>query len=678
MAKNRKNENGRLSIKRVTLIFCAVSAVFCIGLFALIAKFWQPGMVISTAVCVAAFALLCGLAWFIFERKNRGTTLDDGLASVIGRIMFDAVVKTNTPVFICDSEETVIWYNNATEEVCGKSGKIYGKKASELVGKDLSEIRSDRSRRGAKLTFGGRVFYASYDHINTDADDFTLITTTDATDEEALIKKMADDEPVVSYIVIDNFMEMMQYDSEIYRPVTSRIDEILRDWTDEVGGILKEYERDKYLFIADTKTLNNIIQNKFDILDRVREIKVAESNIPMTISMGVSAIKGSFEDKEKAARAALDMALQRGGDQAAVKNDESIDFYGGVTKTVQKRTNVKARVVAGELVSLIKKASNVIVMGHKYADFDAFGACIGLARIAMHCGSRVNVVVDESNRSLIDSREIIDGEEDFRGVFVDKSVGQDLLQTGTFVIVTDLNDLNMAEAPDIAFNAGTLAVIDHHIKKFEFEKAPDIEYIDPSASSACELVSEMLEQILPNDALTYSEANLMLSGITLDTKQFTRNTGTRTFSAAMYLRDRGADPVVVTSLFRESFDDYKREANFRGNVEIYRRNFAITDVGENIETDATYRIIAAKAADNLLKVEGIQASFAVVKLGDTVHISARSTGAVNVQLIMESMGGGGHFDGAAVQLQDKSLAEAIGDLKQAIDTFLSEKSNQIN
>ena len=326
----------------------------------------------------------------------------------------------------------------------------------------------------------------------------------------------------------------------------------------------------------------------------------------------------------------------------------------------------------------MKKASNVIVMGHKYADFDAFGACIGLARIAMHCGSRVNVVVDESNRSLIDSREIIDGEEDFRGVFVDKSVGQDLLQTGTFVIVTDLNDLNMAEAPDIAFNAGTLAVIDHHIKKFEFEKAPDIEYIDPSASSACELVSEMLEQILPNDALTYSEANLMLSGITLDTKQFTRNTGTRTFSAAMYLRDRGADPVVVTSLFRESFDDYKREANFRGNVEIYRRNFAITDVGENIETDATYRIIAAKAADNLLKVEGIQASFAVVKLGDTVHISARSTGAVNVQLIMESMGGGGHFDGAAVQLQDKSLAEAIGDLKQAIDTFLSEKSNQIN
>ena len=678
MSKNRKNRNGKVGIRRVTLIFCAASAVFCIGLFALIAKFWQPGMVISTAVCVAAFALLCGIAWFIFERRSQGTTLDDSLASVIGRIMFDAVVKMNTPVFICDSKESIIWYNNATEEVCGKSGKIYGRKVSDIVGRDLSDIRNDRSRRGAKLYFGGKVFYASYDHINTETDDFTLITTTDATDEEALIEKMADEEPVVSYIVIDNFMEMMQYDSEIYRPVTSKIDEILRDWTDETGGILKEYERDKYLFISDTRTLNDIILNKFDVLDRVRDIRVAESNIPMTISMGVSAIHGSFEDKEKAARAALDMALQRGGDQVAVKNDESIDFYGGVTKTVQKRTNVRARVVANELLSLMKMSSNVIIMGHKYADFDAFGACIGLARIAMHSGSRVNVVIDESNRSLLEARKIIDGEEEFRGVFIDKSVGQDLLQTGTFVVVTDLNDLNMAEAPDIAFNAGKLAVIDHHIKKFEFEKAPEIEYIDPSASSACELVAEMLEQVLPNEALTYSEANLMLSGITLDTKQFTRNTGTRTFSAAMYLRDRGADPIVVTSLFRESFDDYKREANFRGNVEIYRRSFAITDVGENVQTDGTYRTIAAKAADNLLKVEGIMASFAVVKLGDAVHISARSSGAVNVQLIMESMGGGGHFDGAAVQLQDKSLAEAITMLKQAIDAFLNEKSNQID
>ena len=232
-----------------------------------------------------------------------------------------------------------------------------------------------------------------------------------------------------------------------------------------------------------------------------------------------------------------------------------------------------------------------------------------------------------------------------------------------------MNNLKIAELPELAYRTELLAVIDHHRKTAEFDRAPDVEYIEPSASATCEIVAEMLEQVLPNDELSAAEATLMLAGITLDTKHFAKDTGTRTFSAAMYLRDRGADPTVVQSLFRESYSDYMREARFRSNVEIYREKVAITVV-EDDESSAADRIIASKAADNLLMVNGIRASFAVVRIGDTLHLSARSSGAINVQLIVEELGGGGHFAAAGAQIKDKSSAEMLTALKAAIDKHL--------
>ena len=315
-------------------------------------------------------------------------------------------------------------------------------------------------------------------------------------------------------------------------------------------------------------------------------------------------------------------------------------------------------------MSAIKSASNVLIMGHKYADFDAFGACVGLARIAMYCGARVNIVINMADRNLAGCRSMLESEEDFLGIFVNAQTGLDLLETGTLVIVADVNNFAIAEEPELAYRTENLAVIDHHRKMSEFKREPDVEYIEPSASAACEIVAEMLEQVLPKDDLTPAEANLMLAGITLDTKQFTKNTGTRTFSAAMYLRDRGADPTEVQRLFKESFDDYMREAKFRRNVEIYRGVCAITIVEDS---DGADRVIAAKAADNLLMVDGIKASFAAIRSGDTVHLSARSQGEVNVQLILEEMGGGGHYDAAGAQRVGESMDDIIAKLKEAID-----------
>ena len=584
--------------------------------------------------------------------------------------MFDAVVKMNSPVFICNSAERVVWFNSAMESMYPEKSKLHGTHITDLCGVSLGEIREDRSTDGARLVIGERSFSAKYNHIRTEEDDFALIITTETTELDALSEKMAGDEIVICYIIIDNLGEMMQYDSEQYRPASSKIDEILRAWAGEYGGILKEYERDKYLFITENRVLHELIIQKFDILDRVRGVTVGDTNLPLTISMGVSAIHGTFEEKEKAAHAALDMALQRGGDQAAVKSDESMDFFGGVTKTVQKRTNVRARVVSNALMAAMKKASNVLIMGHRYADFDAFGSCVGLAKLAMFCGAKVNVIIDTADRNLLGCRQMLENEEEFGGVFIDAAHGLDLLRTDTLVILSDVNNLKICECPELADRTDSLAVIDHHRKVSEFESEPDVEYIEPSASSACELVAEMLEQVLPKDALSSAVASVMLAGITLDTKQFTKNTGTRTFSSAMYLRDRGADPTAVRALFKESFDDYMREAKFRGNVDIYRGICAITIVDDISEEDGGFRIIAAKAADNLLMVDGVKASFAIIRLGEVVHISARSAGGINVQLIMEELGGGGHFDGAAAQIREQTMDEVLASLKKSIDKIV--------
>lgn len=665
MSKNTGQNKGESTFRRITAIVFVVTALVCIGLFAFASARGELPPVVVAVSLSAIYCAVCVIAYIIFEKKPT-RDIPEKLKPIMGRVMFEAVVKMDSPVFICDSEEKLVWFNSATEALIG-SGKLFGEKVSDILGVSLSDMRKSSVLSGTHLTVNGRGFGTQYHHIKTDEEDFTLIVTTETTDYDELSKRMQEDELVVGYVSIDNLGEMIQYDTEHYRPAAAKIDEILRAWAEEYGAVLKDYERDKYLLVTQVKELDKMIVQKFDILDRVREVKAGETNLPLTVSMGVSSVGETYAEKEKSAHAALDMALQRGGDQAVVKTDESTEYYGGVMKTVQKRTNVWARVMSNELMNEINSASNVIIMGHKRADFDAFGACVGLARIAMFCGTRVNIVIDKADRNLIGCRTIIAENGDYLGLFITAEEALDLLETDTLVIVADANNLDITEEPELARRAEKLAVIDHHRKTNVFTRDVDVEYIEPSASSACELISEMLEQVLPKDELSSAEANVMLAGITLDTNQFTKNTGTRTFSAAMYLRDRGADPVLVKGMFKESFEDYRREAMFRQNVEIYRGVYAITTVSDNKNGDHLDRTIAAKAADNLLVVDGIKASFALISDGDAVHVSARSSGEINVELIMKKLGGGGHFDGAAAQFENKSVNEVITELKTAID-----------
>ena len=626
--------------------------------------------IVTGCVLGALYVVVIWLAHRLLNRR-RGPK-NENLSPVMGRIMFDAVVKLPTPVFICDEDERILWYNTATEALYSSKNKLYGESVKELFGVGLAEIRNPENGDSVMLTCEGRHFLARYTAIKTDDNDFCLIMTDEITEEEHLRKRLVDEELAAAYIYVDNFAEMMQYDSENYRIAAAKIDEVLRDWAEECGGILKEYERDKYLFLMEKRVLAHCVARKFDVLDRVRAVRAGDFELPMTISMGVSNVSGSLADREKAAHTALDMALQRGGDQAVVKGDASIDFYGGITKTVQKRTNVRSRVVSGELVSAMKKASNVLVMGHRNADFDSIGSCVGLTRLAMYCGARVNMIVNRSDRNLTGMLELLGTEEDFLGVLIDEAAAFDLVETGTLVVVGDVNNVAIMESPELARRAGTLAIIDHHRKVAEFDRPVAIEYIEPSASSASELVAEMLEQVLPKDELPSQEATLLLAGIILDTGKFTRSTGTRTFSAAMFLRDCGAMPEAVMAMNRTSMDDYQREGKFRQNITLYRGQCAIAcaQTDNAAEAGPADRIIAAKAANNLLSVEGIEASFALMKIGDVIHISARSSGSLNVQLILEKIGGGGHYDAAGAQLSGITMREAVEQLKAAIDTQL--------
>jgi c-di-AMP phosphodiesterase-like protein len=365
------------------------------------------------------------------------------------------------------------------------------------------------------------------------------------------------------------------------------------------------------------------------------------------------------------------MALQRGGDQVVVKSEDNFDFYGGKTKTVQKQDKVRSRVIANELIGLLSTAENVIVMGHKYPDFDAFASCIAVLRLAKFCGVKAFIVCDKTTKTLAPCFSKIEGDPEYEHVFIDKTEAQDMIRSDTLAVLVDVNNIDFCEAPDIVNTARDVVIIDHHRKTSEFKIQPKISYIEPSASSASELLCEFLEQIIPLKTLPKIEADFLLAGIFLDTKNFTHNTGIRTFASAMYLKGEGANPLDARAFFNMELEDFRSEASFETNVVMYRSFIALA-LNENEDNPPIARVNASRAADRLLSVSGVRASFALCRIGDSVHISARSQGKINVQLILEKIGGGGHFDSAGAQLKGSTVSNAVSLLREAIDEYFVE------
>lgn len=507
--------------------------------------------------------------------------------------------------------------------------------------------------------------------------DYYLITFRDVTDYVDLRAKLLRETPVVAYIVLDNLQELAQYVRVSYRSAVGELESILQNWAKELGGLLREYDRDKYLLLMSNAALQGCIEDNFRILERVRSVRLGDNSYPVTISMGIAANGNTFHDCDAVARAALDVALQRGGDQVVVKRTDGITVYGGQVKLLQSNTSVISRVNSNQLCALCAQAGNVLIMAHKNPDYDAIGACVGAARLALGArgtedGGEVRIVTDLACDSFKICCEQLESLALYNNMFVDATTGLDLVRSDTLLIMVDVNNINIVESPDIARNVANIAIIDHH-RQFEvFEFAPVLSYIHPTASSASELMTEMLEQSPYAEELLKEEATLLLSGIMLDTKNFTHSTGAQTFSAVHYLYGRGAHTNVTRSFFYDTPEELRTSGLFGANATVYRQRIAITWIdSKNMGNDHTNpRIAASKAADKLLAVRGIDASFALIKANGTVNISARSGDRINVQLIMEKLGGGGHFDMAGAQLVDTNLKHACEQLKVAIDDYL--------
>lgn len=621
---------------------------------------------------VAAYLFLAILAEVLLRIPSRVTQkeMTEAVGAQLGTVNLDFMVSLRQPVLICEDDGKIVWFNSALSALTDRPSRLYGMPFESLTGLSIRAVQ-DNSEKGTAIVMGERHFLLRTGELAVKSRKFLVTVFEDRTELETALLEKENTTVLIAYVLIDNLDELSEYAQTSTRTAASEVEAELEKWAAELDGVLKEYEREKFLLLFDRKHLATLTENKFDILDRIREIRVGDGGLPMTVSIGVSRAEGTPAQRASASAKCLDMALQRGGDQVVLRNEDgSLDFYGGKTKTVQKRTRVRARMMALNLLAQISASSDVLIMMHRFPDFDAIGAAFGMMRLSAFCGVRAHMIVNTADPNFVRCRRLVQHLPDYRkeSCFLRPAQAQEFIGPETLLVIVDVNARGELETPEIAdmIPGKKTVYVDHHRKTAEFSEKPIIEYIEPSASSACELITEMIEQTMQPGILQKEEADIMYAGIQLDTKQFVRNTGVRTFSAALFLRGEGAIPSDAQALFKTDIVDFLSEAQYENGVTLYRDHFALA-VSDADGSDAGVRLAASKAADKLLSVEGIRASFALCRMGDGVRISARSDGEVNVQRIMEKLGGGGHFDASAAFLSETSMEQAMDLLKEAID-----------
>ncbi len=677
-------------IEELPSLVYTVLAVLSIAIHILLTTYTNVSVPVCGLIIISAYiALSLVIHLTVHKRMSLFRIASDASEEQNNGVIYTFRHHLKAPYAVVTEKGKLVTVNTAMKHAAGAKATVFNADLREICDISLESLIADASleseiaeqdeeREDADVLkdkksichIGNRTYHVECHPLHSKGKLFYLLMFNDITELEELSLRHRSEHTAVAYIVIDNLDEIAQYAKVSYQAEAIEVENILKAWAKELGGILREYDKHKYMLLLSRAALRQCAKSKFEILDSIREIHVGDENMPITVSMGVTTVGGTLAEREHEALVCLDLALQRGGDQAVMKNETGTFYFGGRTKSQQKRSGGHSRIIATRLCSMISAASNVIVMGHSNPDFDSIGACVGIAALSMHLGVKVKIVTDLNSENFKACTTRLRELADYKNIFVDDVVGLGESEFGTLLIVVDANDFSILEAPEIAAGAFKIAVIDHHIKKNEFSDEPQLVYIDPSASSACELVSEILEFSIPVGTLRKEEANVIMSGIMVDTQNFTRTVGTRTFATALYLRGAGASPEYARTFFEQAFEDYRSEAMFGIGAEIYRDQIAIT-TGEGTGSSGD-RVAAAKAADKLLAVKNVNAAFALMLMGDTVHISGRSNGKINVQLILERIGGGGHFDVAGAALAETGLEEAKSRLTAAIDAYLKD------
>lgn len=659
-----KNKNQTNERTMLTALFAIVFGVLSIMLFA--------GLVLSKISPIASFVtslvfLVAANLIFALIMRRRKNSDSEKFNRGLGQIMLETVIKMQFPMVICDTSGKIIWRNRAFGSATESIGSVMGVTIDTISSINLEELAEHKE---LSVELCERRYEVDPFAFKTDEKTYWFLVFDDCTELDTLNEKIENERSVVGYIQIDNIDELAQSSKASYHDELNRVSAILREYAESKNAILREYDRNRYIILMNRDGLSRSRATNFDVLDKVREVKVGDLGLPFTISVGLTDVGETLADRENGAREALSMALARGGDQVAYKSESAMEFFGGNTRPVQKRSSAAAKLRSAELVARIARAGNILIMGHSGADQDCFGASVGIARLAMYCYVKPYIIVDKNDRNTIPFLEKFASLPEYADVFVDAEEAQDLINSDTLLVVVDVNNIDHMLSSGIAFAVNDAIIIDHHRKTDSKDKRDWLaEYIEPSASSASELVSEILEQSIGEGQLLKEEADALLGGILLDTKQFTKSTGTRTFNAAIYLRSAGASIYESARELKSDYGEFKKQSKILSDLVIYKGRFAIAK--DESDGEPIDRIAAAKAAENLLSIKGVDAAFALIRIGGETHISARSGASVSVQLILEKIGGGGHFDSAGAKSQG-SMLSVLESLKAAIDEYIEE------
>jgi len=641
----------------------------------------RAGVLIS---CFTVFYFAVTL-WLYFYNKPAIMNELISFATEYGQIQRKLLRDLELPYALLDDTGKVIWTNIAFENVTHQ-GKGFNKSITALfptITRDRLPDDNGVDEAQYELEYEGSEYVAKFRKISLkemaensemiDAQGYDgYLIAVYLYDETALhiaLQEVDDQSLAVGMIYLDNYEEALESVEEVRRSLLiALIDRKVNKYISAIDGISKKMEKDKYLIILRKKSLAKLQESRFDLLEEVKTVNIG-NEMAVTISIGIGLDGLSYAQNYEFSRNAIDLALGRGGDQAVVKTPESITYYGGKSQQMEKNTRVKARVKAHALREIITAKDRVIVMGHRMSDVDSFGSAVGIYRVAQVLERKAHIVLNEVSSSVQPLVDLFKNNPEYEDdMILNSQQALEVAGSNTVLVVVDVNKPSITECPELLRVCKSVVVLDHHRQGVETIENATLSYVEPYASSACEMVSEILQYTYDNIKIRPEEADCLYSGIMIDTNNFVTKTGVRTFEAAAFLRRNGADVTRVRKLFREDALEYKAKADAVSQAEIYKQCFAISVCTADELPSPT--VIGAQAANELLNIRGIKASFVLTDYQGRIYVSARSIDEVNVQIIMEKMGGGGHMNTAACQMESMGLAEAIGVLKRTIDNML--------
>ena len=624
----------------------------------------------SSSFAVAPYILLAvvliGVAVFLLFVKRFYTQWLGRLANTVDPEQRESLDRFPLPVLLLNASGEIAYANDLfTEQVNSGTPPIYGTSVQRL----FAELTCDElsSKTVMELVLGARKFTAHIAVIGRDKDARYAVYFIDNTDLKDIAEEYAESRPVVLQICIDNLEETTEHLRAGDRArISGQIETMLEDWIAAGRGVLQKYGNERFVAVTEHRHLQGMIADHFSVIDHVRTaFPETDNNITLSVGIGEGT---SIEDCRRMASQALDMALSRGGDQVAIKTLNGYDFYGGQSQGVERRTKVRTRIIADAMRDLITSSDCVVVTGHRLSDLDCLGSAVAMASVSRSLGTKAYVAV---RRQATMASQLIDRyvQADLEDLFVEPENAQAMMTKNSLLIIVDTHSATMLESPELYDAAERVVVIDHHRRMVNYIQDAVLTYHESASSSACELVTELLPYLY-KDKISRIDAESLLAGIMLDTRNFVLRTGVRTFEAAAYLRSLGADTVSVKKLFAESLQLYRYRNDLVSGAQVYNR----TAIAYSEADYSANRAAAAQAADDLLTVQGVIASFVVTQMGQQINISARSFGECNVQLIMEALGGGGHLTMAATQMSNVTVEHAVEQLKEAIDTYFAQRN----